>query len=127
MIDNNNISNTNTNTNHIEYALEKVKDYEATVADIFKKYEKIYNDKFKQNYQFFGSINVEKTSDDYKINVDIIVKFDDNNKTKHYDSKSYIADANKNLLPQYWSYNTKTISLCNIHLINIMDEIDKLI
>lgn len=113
--------------NDFDYALQKARDYKAIVENIFKKYEKIYNEKFKKNYQFFGSIDVEKTSADYKIKVDIIVISDDINKTKYYDTKLYIADANKNLLPRYFSYNQKTISLCNVHLINIMNDIDDLV
>ena len=97
--------------------------YEKYKQKYLKKYEKLYNEKFNKKCNFSGTIDVFNFLTGYNIYIELVVK---DEISSQFCSKNFIIGTNK-ILNGAIFYNNKTITLCGVHLINILDDLDELV
>jgi len=84
-------------------------------VNYMKLFQDKYNDKYKKNVIYLGSINAYKHGSDYLISINLTVS--EENKIIYIYRKDFIKTNTEN----------KTISMDNWHFIDIMSHIDELI
>ena len=84
-------------------------------VNYMKLFQDKYNDKYKQNVIYLGSINAYKHGSGYLISINLTVS--EENKIIYIYNKEFIKT----------NTGSKTISMDNWHFIDIMSHIDELI